>query len=117
MAGGVGILALLLGCSCGAGGATREHHEPPTPGFQTVATSTAVRGTQAAGDRVIIRALSLAIAEDRDLNNRELSFVISNGDVSVTGFVNTEDERKKITTLAMNIDGVRSLANSLLVED
>src|SRR5687768_15004362 len=47
-------------------------------------------------DRGIRRDLTLAIARDADLHNREISFIVANGDVSVTGTVRTEQERRKI---------------------
>ena len=68
-------------------------------------------------DRGIRRDLSLAIARDADLQHREISFIVANGDVSVTGIVRTEDERRKINELAMSVEGVKSVANALRVEE
>ena len=65
----------------------------------------------------IRRDLDLAIARDADLKNRLISFIVANGDVSVTGMVRTEQERRKINDLAMNIGGVKSVANALLVAE
>ena len=48
---------------------------------------------------------------------REISFIVANGNVSVTGTVRTEEERRKINDLAMNIGGVKSVANALRVEE
>ena len=52
-----------------------------------------------------------------DLKGRDISFIVTNGDVSVTGMVRTEEERKRINDLAMNIGGVKSVANALLVAE
>ena len=49
--------------------------------------------------------------------NRDISFIVTNGDVSVTGIVRTEEERTRINDLAMNIDGVKSVANALRVAE
>ncbi|RPI51526.1 MAG: BON domain-containing protein, partial [Acidobacteria bacterium] len=43
--------------------------------------------------------------------------LVRNGDVSVTGTVRSEGERRKINDLAMNITGVKSVANALRVEE
>ncbi|MEO5739137.1 MAG: BON domain-containing protein [Vicinamibacterales bacterium] len=65
----------------------------------------------------IRRDLTLAIARDVDLADRGITFIVANGDVSVTGIVRTEDERKKMNDLAMNVDGVKSVANALRVAE
>ena len=54
--------------------------------------------------------LNLAISHDDGLKSRDISFIVANGDVSVTGTVRTEEERRKINELAMNIGGVKSVA-------
>jgi BON domain len=68
-------------------------------------------------DRTIRRDLALAIASDADLQHRDISFNVTNGDVSVTGIVRTEEERRKINGLAMSLDGVKSVANALRVAE
>lgn len=68
-------------------------------------------------DRGIRRHLALAIARDAELQHREISFVVANGDVSVTGVVNSEEERRKFNDLAMSLDGVKSVANALRVAE
>ena len=69
------------------------------------------------GDRLIRRDLNLAISHDPSLKDRQISFLVSNGDVSVTGIVKDEGERKKINDLAMSITGVKSVANALRVSE
>lgn len=103
------ITAVAVSIGCSAETATKEREA--TPPTQAVA----VPGTSA--DRGIRRHLTLAIARDADLKNREISFIVANGDVSVTGIVGTEEERRKINALAMSIDGVKSVANALRVAE
>ena len=66
-------------------------------------------------DRRVRRDLNLAIAQDPELEDREISFVVRRGDLSLTGTVRSEAERRKINDLAMGIDGVKSVANALRV--
>ena len=66
-------------------------------------------------DRGIRRNLIIALAEDPQLKERQISFLVSNGDVSVTGIVDNENERKRVNELAMNIAGVKSVANALRI--
>jgi osmotically-inducible protein OsmY len=70
-----------------------------------------------AGDRLIRRDLNLAISRDPSLRDRQISFLVTNGDVSVTGIVKDEGERKKVNELAMNVTGVKSVANALRVSE
>jgi osmotically-inducible protein OsmY len=117
---------------CGTNTASQERErETPAPHTvalkrqrQTPARAEAPRSVAAAiavpdnlADRGIRRDLNLAIAHDADLQNREISFIVANGDVSVIGTVRSEDERRKINDLAMSIDGVRSVANALRVAE
>jgi osmotically-inducible protein OsmY len=66
-------------------------------------------------DRGIRRDLGMAIAQDDDLKHRDISFIVTNGDVNVTGTVKNEQERERINELALHIDGVKSVANALRV--
>lgn len=68
-------------------------------------------------DRSIRRELNLAITLDPELKDRRISFIVSGGDVRVTGLVGTEPERQRINHLALDIPGVRSVANALRVSD
>jgi osmotically-inducible protein OsmY len=109
---------VALSAACRANTATQE------PVQETRATSAAsveapatVAVPENPVDRGIRRDLNIAIAQDAALKNRDISFIVTNGDVNVTGTVQTEDERKKINDLAMNIDGVKSVANGLRVAE
>ena len=66
-------------------------------------------------DLAIRRALHAAIDQDAALKNRAITFSINEGDMSVTGTVRTETERQKINELAMQINGVKSVANAVRV--
>ena len=44
-----------------------------------------------------------------------MSFNVVNGDVTVMGTVRSEDERKRMNDIVMNIAGVKSVANALRV--
>lgn len=111
------MVVVGVSTACGANTATQEpvrespsHAESIAPGAIAVPENPA--------DRSIRRQLQLAISQDDELKHREISFIVSNGgDVNVTGTVRTEEERKKITDLAMNISGVKSVANGLRVAE
>ena len=66
-------------------------------------------------DRAIRRELNLAIDRDPDLKERDLSFIVGNGDISITGIVRSESERERINALALGISGVKSIANAVRV--
>lgn len=68
-------------------------------------------------DRAIRRELNLAIERDPALRQRRISFIVANGDVSVNGTVGSEEERSRINELAMNVPGVKSIANALLIAE
>jgi osmotically-inducible protein OsmY len=66
-------------------------------------------------DRTIRRELNFAIGRDPELKKRNLSFIVGNGDISVTGVVRNESERERINALAWSIPGVKSIANAVRV--
>jgi len=112
------VAVVALSAACGVNTATQEPVEEtravPTPAPEAPATVVVPENPL---DRGIRRNLNLAIAEDAELKNRDISFIVTNGDVSVTGTVRTEDERKRINDVAMNIDGVKSVANALRIAE
>lgn len=113
----VAVAALSPGCSANTATQERRERQPVPLRAQAVSTPAPLTLPDTPADRSIRRDLSLAIARDADLHNREISFRVTNGDISVTGLVRTEDERRKINDLAMNIDGVKSVANALRVAE
>src|SRR5688572_19543902 len=106
--------ALAVSLACSADTATQQNSpeqvqlESPQ---QRSPVATAAVVPENAGDRSIRRELTLALGRDEALHDREISFIVSNGDVSVTGTVRTETERQRINDLAMGIPGVKSVAN------
>jgi len=109
-------LAVAITSACGADTASHERHPDPPTRAEAVVQQQASSEISPI-DLGILGALKLAIAEDADLRAREIKFVVINGDVSVTGLVQTEDERTKINDLAMRIAGVKSVANALRVAE
>jgi osmotically-inducible protein OsmY len=113
-------LAAAVLTGCGTDTATQES-EPPKPVRPPVERTDdrapAAVAPDSAADREIRRQLNSAITADPQLKDRHISFLVTNGDVSVTGEVNTEDERRRMNDLAMDIAGVKSVANALRVED
>ena len=111
------LVTTVVGFSvgCGTSTATQEHSRDVSPHANAAPPALAVPENPA--DRGIRRSLTDAIAQDPALKDREISFIVTNGDVNVTGTVRTEEERKKINDLALNIDGVKSVANGLRVEE
>ena len=117
-------LALTWAClGCGASTASQEPDaEVPLRLDATARAPMSSVGGPAPGavpdnpiDKTIRRDLNLAISRDADLKNRRINFIVANGDVSVSGTVETEEERRKMNDLAMDVPGVKSVANALLI--
>lgn len=66
-------------------------------------------------DRAIRAALGRELLQEAGLDNRDVRISVNNGDVTVTGIVKTEKERRNVNELAMNVAGVKSVANALRV--
>jgi osmotically-inducible protein OsmY len=117
------VVAIVAVCTgCGASTATQERQQDRQLDVVSRTESRAVRHAATAvpenpTDRGIRRDLNLAISDDASLKDREISFIVANGDVSVSGTVRTEEERKRINDLAMNIGGVKSVANAVLIAE
>ena len=112
------MLVVSVSTACGANTATQEQsRESPPQADVEPAAPTTIAVPENPADRSIRRQLQLSISQDAELKDREISFIVSNGDVNVTGTVRTEEERKKINDLAMNISGVKSVANALRVAE
>jgi osmotically-inducible protein OsmY len=84
-------------------------HEPahPIPAVQT-------RGENDM-ERAVHLELDRAFALDANLKDQAISFTVDSGDVTLTGSVKTVKQREKANQLAMNVAGVRSVANVLSV--
>jgi osmotically-inducible protein OsmY len=115
-------IVIVVSAACGADTATQQQEPAPSraqmeaPRASPASTAAAVV-PQNPGDRTIRRELNLAIDSDSDLTDRDISFIVSNGDVSVTGIVQSEAERERINHLAMRIPGVKSVANALRISE
>jgi osmotically-inducible protein OsmY len=66
-------------------------------------------------DKRIRQEVDAVIERDPALKDRSINFSVDNGDITVTGTVRTETERQKINELAMQVAGVKSVANALRV--
>jgi osmotically-inducible protein OsmY len=66
-------------------------------------------------DKRIRQEVSAVIEQDPALKDRPISLSVDNGDITVTGTVRTETERQKINELALQVIGVKSVANALRV--
>ena len=117
------VAVALATVSCGTNAVTEQprQNEVWQTGIESSERTTATAGAavmpQNSGDRTIRRELNLAIDRDTDLKDRDISFIVNHGDVSVTGIVRNESERERINELAMGIPGVRSVANALRVSE
>lgn len=65
--------------------------------------------------RTIRVQLDKSISEEPSLKNRDIIFSVDDGDVTVTGNVRSDAEREKTNEIAMNVPGVRSVANALRI--
>jgi osmotically-inducible protein OsmY len=115
-------IIVVVSAACGADTATQQQEQAPSRAQMEApraspAPTTAAVVPQNPGDRTIRRELNLAIDSDSDLTDRDISFIVSNGDVSVTGIVQSEAERERINHLAMRIPGVKSVANALRISE
>ena len=119
-------LALTGACvGCGASTASQERDAElplgldatPRAPVSSVGSPAPVAVPDNPIDKAIRRDLNVAISHDADLKDRRISFIVANGDVSVSGTVGTEEERRRINDLAMNVPGVKSVANALLIAE
>ena len=110
--------AVVVSAGCSRDTSTHQSSREPTPQAASAREAPPpIRVPENPVDRSIRRDLGLAIAQHAELKQREISFHVVNGDVSVVGTVQSEDERRKINELAMNIAGVRSVANALRIAE
>lgn len=113
------VLAACAGCH-----AETKAPAPVSPQTSVVApvesrhdTVAAVAAPETEADRGIRQDLDLAIRHDPRLKDRQIRILVTNGDISVSGLVKDEQERRRINELAMSITGVKSIANALRVAE
>ena len=111
----VTVIGVCAGCGVDTASQARTADTPARPVVDGSPSAIAVPDNPA--DKTIRRELNLAIARDPDLKKRRISFIVANGDVSVNGTVASEEERTKFNELAMNVPGVKSIANALLIAE
>jgi len=114
----IGLMAAIANSAGCVSTATQERQSGTSTlvGSVTKASAT-ISVPQTPVDLGIRRNLHLAISHDAELRSRDISYIVANGDVSVTGVVRTEEERRRINDLAMNIGEVKSVANALRVAE
>jgi BON domain-containing protein len=108
------IVLTLNGC-----GTRRARNDEPVPTAPVVQGSPAVEPTperpETDLDRTIRVQLDKSFSDDPSLKDRDITFSIQGGDVTLTGTVRTETERRKANLVTMNVPGVKSVANALRV--
>ena len=114
------VLAVVVFAACSRETVVQQSNPPAAQHTSVIPADAAPRPFRGVvpendADRGIRRNLIVAITQDPQLKERQISFLVSNGDVSVTGVVNNEHERKKVNDLAMDIAGVKSVANALRI--
>lgn len=109
----VGVVTL----NCTTTTSTQERQTTPPVRAEAAPPAAPVALPESPADVAIRHDLTIALARDAALHTREISFKVSNGDISLKGIVRTEDERRRINDLAMNINGVKSVANAMRVAE
>jgi osmotically-inducible protein OsmY len=107
--------AFIASSACREQASAEKAVVEPEPAVSTPAPVAAPVKVESDADQQIRRELTTAIAQEPSLRDRVINFTIDGGDVSVTGTVRTEIERQKVNDLAMQINGVKSVANALRV--
>jgi hypothetical protein len=106
------ILALLpIGCR----GVPQQPIPAPAVQVSPPAGNTPPARVENDLDRSIRVQLETLLAQETLLKERDISFSINGGDVTVTGIVRSDAEREKTNEIAINVPGVRSVANALRV--
>jgi hypothetical protein len=107
---------VLVTNGCRATGGSQEAPEPTAPTVQAPwgASANSAR-TETDLDRTIRVQLDKSFADEPSLKDRDISFSVDGGDVTLTGTVRSETARRKANEVAMNVPGVRSVANALRV--
>ena len=68
-------------------------------------------------ERSIRVQVDKAFSDDPNLKDRDISLGVDGWDVTLTGDVQTETERRKANELVMNVPGVKSVANALRISE
>jgi hypothetical protein len=113
----VSVSTLTFG-ACRANLSSQE--QTPAPKVYTIAVARQKPAAPPAGvengvDRAIRIELEAVFSRDAMLKDQDINFIVDGGDVTTTGSVKTSKERERVNQLAMNVSGVRSVANALRV--
>lgn len=108
-------VTLVLGAAAWGGPSVRQETLTP-PRVEAPAPREALPArTENDLDRTIRVQLNRRFSDEPELKNREISFTVDDGDITITGTVRTDSEREKTNELAINVPGVKSVANALRV--
>jgi osmotically-inducible protein OsmY len=70
---------------------------------------------QAMDDTAITTKVKAAMARDKDVSATSVSVETVKGEVRLSGFVNSSAEKQRAEQLALQVEGVRSVQNALVV--
>jgi len=83
---------------------------PPAPAVQAVDSENDI-------DRAVHIEIDHAFSFEPVLKDQTIHIIVDDGDVTLTGTVKTETQREKANELAINVPGVRSVANAVRVSE
>ena len=92
---------------------------PPAPASAQDASKPVAPRSHAENDldRAVHLELDRAFSLDPTFKDQNIRVVVHAGEVTLTGTVKAEKEREKANEVAMNVPGVRSVANALRVSE
>ena len=66
-------------------------------------------------DDLLYDRVNQALITDRELGSRQLAVKVTDGVVSVTGFVETEKQKKKVDKVVRKVKGVKDVRNQVTI--
>jgi osmotically-inducible protein OsmY len=110
------VLAFTMaGCRVAAAGA--DQRDLTVPEVHAPLSNATPGNVESDLERTIRVQLDKSFSDDPSLREGDISVSVDNGDVTLTGNVWSEAERKRTNYLAMDVPGVRSVANALRVSE
>jgi osmotically-inducible protein OsmY len=67
-------------------------------------------------DSVISNTVRAKLLDDPDLNLFQVDVTTLRGEVQISGFVESENDRDRATQVAYSVDGVRKVHNNLVIQ-
>jgi len=96
--------------------ATEPYRRAPVAQVSTTVVHTpSPQRAETAGEHIIRIRFADALSNRPGLDDRPIAISIDGGDVTLTGTVQSEAEREQTNEIAINIPGVRSVANALRI--